>query len=97
MNRLIRLKDSEWNRLAPLVRRPPGPGRPNRPDREMLEAMIWILRTGAPWRDLPSEYGAWQSVYTRFSRFRRIAMRFEKLARNFLAFLLLASTLVWLM
>lgn len=68
MNRLIRLEDSEWNRLEPLLRRPPGPGRPNRPDREMLEAMIWILRTGAPWRDLPREYGAWQSVYTRFSR-----------------------------
>jgi transposase len=68
MNRLIRLKDSEWNRLEPLLRRPPGPGRPSRPDREMLEAMLWILRTGAPWRDLPIEYGAWQSVYTRFSR-----------------------------
>jgi transposase len=34
----------------------------------MLEAMIWILRTGAPWRDLPSEYGSWKTVYTRFSR-----------------------------
>ena len=135
----------------------------------MLEAMLWILRTGAPWRDLPPEYGSWQTVYTRFSRwsqkdvlkrvfdklaeardgeaysakalvgalvargctvvipanpthpqrdydthlykdrhlmenffqrikrFRRIAMRFEKLARNFLAFLFLASSLVWLL
>jgi transposase len=34
----------------------------------MVEAMIWMLRTGAPWRDLPSEYGPWKSVYTRFSR-----------------------------
>jgi transposase len=30
----------------------------------MLEAMLWILRTGAPWRDLPPEYGSWQTVYT---------------------------------
>ena len=34
----------------------------------MLEAMVWILRTGAPWRDLPPEYGSWKTVYTRFSR-----------------------------
>ena len=34
----------------------------------MLEGMLWVLRTGAPCRDLPSEYGCWQTVYTRFSR-----------------------------
>jgi transposase len=32
----------------------------------MLEAIIWILYTGAPWRDLPEEYGPWNSVYSRF-------------------------------
>jgi putative transposase len=34
----------------------------------MLEAMIWVLRTGSPWRDLPDAYPAWKSVYTRLSR-----------------------------
>lgn len=34
----------------------------------MLEAMVWILRTGAPWRDLPKHFGPWKSVYTRFRR-----------------------------
>ena len=71
MKRLVRLRDSEWSRLEPLVRRRAGPGRPGRPDREMVEAMLWILRTGAPWRDLPDEYGPWESVYTRFSRWSR--------------------------
>jgi transposase len=37
----------------------------------MVNAMIWILRSGAPWRDLPERYGPWQSVYTRFSRWSR--------------------------
>jgi transposase len=49
----------------------------------MLEAMLWILRTGAPWRDLPPEYGSWQTVYTRFSRWsQRDVLKgvFDKLA-----------------
>jgi putative transposase len=51
----------------------------------MLEGMLWILRTGAPWRDLPSEYGCWQTVYTRFSRWsqKEVLKRvFDKLAEE---------------
>jgi len=51
----------------------------------MLEAMLWILRTGAPWRDLPPEYGSWQTVYTRFSRWSQkdvLKRVFEKLAED---------------
>ena len=85
MNRLVRLTESDWSRLEPLLRRPAGPGRPGRPDREMLEAMLWILRTGAPWRDLPDEYGPWESVYTRFSRWSRkgvLQRVFDRLAED---------------
>lgn len=51
----------------------------------MLEAMLWILRTGAPWRDLPAEYGCWQTVYTRLSRWsqKNVLKRvFDKLAED---------------
>lgn len=34
----------------------------------MVNGILWVLRTGAPWRDLPERYGPWQSVYTRFRR-----------------------------
>ena len=43
-------------------------------DREMMEAMLWILRTGAPWRDLPERFPPWQSVYSRFRRWTQIGL-----------------------
>jgi transposase len=85
MNRLFRLTDGQWNRLEPLLPRIGGPGRPCQPHRVMLEAMIWILRTGAPWRDLPTEYGSWKTVYTRFSRWSDkgvLKAVFDKLAQE---------------
>jgi transposase len=40
----------------------------------MFDAILWILRTGAPWRDLPEEYGPWQTVYHRFNHWRKIGL-----------------------
>ena len=40
----------------------------------MMEAMIYIMRTGCPWRDLPSCFGPWESVYTRFRRWSQIGL-----------------------
>ena len=37
----------------------------------ILNGILWILRTGAPWRDLPDRYGPWQTVYSRFYRWRK--------------------------
>jgi len=37
-------------------------------DNRMIHAIIWVLKTGAPWRDLPERYGSWNSVYSRFYR-----------------------------
>ncbi|WP_083675541.1 transposase [Paenibacillus borealis] len=40
----------------------------------MLNAMLWVARTGAPWRDMPEHYGSWSSVYTRFRRWQKAAV-----------------------
>jgi transposase len=45
--------------------------RPAKDNRPMVNAMVWILRSGAPWRDLPPHYGPWKSVHRRFSRWRQ--------------------------
>ena len=86
MERLVRLTSVQWRRvemLLPVASRKGG--RPRKPDRTVVEGMLWILRTGAPWRDLPSAYGPWQSVYTRFSRWSSagvLAQLFEALSRE---------------
>ena len=63
------LTDDMWKKIEPLL--PPQTGywkRPYKPHREVVEGILWILRTGAPWRDLPPEYGPWRTCYTRFYR-----------------------------
>jgi transposase len=60
------LSDAQWEAVAGLL--PPGKGRGRKPrsSRDMLNAMMWILKTGAPWRDLPERYGPWETAYRRF-------------------------------
>jgi transposase len=63
------LTDEQWARLKPLLPpQKPRTGRPSKDHRTVLNAILWIDRTGAPWRDLPEEYGPWRSVATRFYR-----------------------------
>jgi len=65
------LTDEQWARLEPLLPRSEGRGRPWHDHRRMLNAIFWILRSGAPWRDLPTEYGKFRTVHARFSKWRR--------------------------
>ena len=64
------LTNEEWDSIAELF--PPEhtgkPGRPGKDNRMMLNAIVWIARSGAPWRDLPERYGPWESVYGRFRK-----------------------------
>ena len=66
------LSDSQWARVASLLPGKDGdPGRSARDNREFLGAVLWIARTGASWRDLPDEFGLWNSVFQRFRRWAR--------------------------
>ena len=67
MLRRHEINDLDWERIKDLL--PPentGEGRPSKSNRQMLNGMLWIDKTGAPWRDLPERFGAWQTVYARF-------------------------------
>ena len=63
------LSDEQWSRLEPLLAQH-GRGRRCSNLRRVANGILWLLRTGAPWRDLPGEYGAWKTVYYHFSRWR---------------------------
>ncbi len=63
------LSDAHWNQIAHLLPGKPGdPGRSGADNRQFVEAVLWIARTGAPWRDLPVMFGNWNSVFKRFRR-----------------------------
>lgn len=63
------LSDEQWLRIADLL-----PGKPTdkggraADNRQFVEAVLYLARTGSPWRDLPKELGNWHSVYVRFAR-----------------------------
>ena len=64
------LSDYEWSVIEPVL--PKGrPGPRRRDDRRVLNGIFWILRTGAPWRDLPERYGPYTTAYNRFNRWRK--------------------------
>jgi putative transposase len=66
------LSDAEWRLVEPML-----PGRKNptgripRNNRQVLNGMFYVLRTGCPWRDVPRNYGPWQTVYNRFREWRQ--------------------------
>lgn len=73
------LSDAQWERVGSLLPGKPGDrGRTGRDNRLFVEAVLWIVRTGSPWRDLPESFGNWFSVW---KRFRRWALKgvFERL------------------
>ena len=92
-----------------LPNKPRGVRRVN--DRRVLNGIFWVLRSGAPWRDLPRGGGHQWSIslsrrvkrttigerfINKIKQYRRVATRYDKLAANYLAFIKLASIRIWL-
>jgi len=71
MDRLV-LSEADWDRMSGLIiGRADQKGSTGRDNRMFVEGVLWIVRTGSPWRDLPEIFGAWNSVFRRFSRWSR--------------------------
>ena len=64
------LSDKEWGIIEPLLPNKPR-GVPRVDDRRVLNGIFWVLRTGAPWEDMPERYGPRTTVYNRFVRWRK--------------------------
>jgi transposase len=62
------LDERQWSKISAILEAERGAGRPGSDDRNFIEAVLWWRRTGVPWRDLPSEFGPWKTVFNRFDR-----------------------------
>jgi len=68
----LMLKDHQWERMqSHLSGKSSDPGRTGADNRLFVEAILWLARTGVPWRDLPDYFGNWNSVFVRFSRWSK--------------------------
>ena len=66
MDRFV-LTDAQWAKMEPYcLGKPRDPGRSGGDNRLFVEAVLWIARTGSPWRDLPPVFGNWSTAYTRY-------------------------------
>ncbi|SDA36923.1 transposase, partial [Sphingomonas sp. NFR15] len=65
------LTDAQWAKIEPhCLGKRTDPGRSGRDNRLFLEAVLWIARTGSPWRDLPERFGNWSTAFRRFRDWR---------------------------
>lgn len=65
------LTDLQWKKVENLLELERIPGRPGKNNRLFVEGVLWWRRTGVPWRDLPSDFGPWKTVFNRFDRWSK--------------------------
>ena len=79
------LTDEQWAVIQPLIpdppKRPDGKGRPWKDARDVMNGILWVLRTGAPWYDLPDRYPPYQTCHRRFQQWVRSGV-FEKVLQT---------------
>jgi transposase len=70
------ISDEQWEIISLYlkIKRNDPRERSSKDIRQMLNSSLWILRTGAPWRDFPIEYGPWQTVYKKFARWAQLSV-----------------------
>jgi transposase len=66
-----RLTDEQWALISDLFPAPARTGRPPSDHRMIFDGILWILRTGSPWRDLPQEFGPWGTVWDLFDKWNK--------------------------
>ena len=76
--RRYELTDKQWDRIKRYFEVAKKNGRPYKNVRNTVNGIVWILKSGAPWRDLPARYGQWNAVYKCFSKWQKQRL-FEKI------------------
>ena len=76
-----RLSDDAWECVEDLFPKRKSTGRPPNDRRMVLDGILWVLRTGSPWRDLPEEFGPWQSVWRLFDTWNSNGLLSQMLKR----------------
>lgn len=98
MPRRHAISDEQWVRILDLLPGRAGtPGRPARDNRLFVDAVLWIGKTGAPWRDLPERFGDWNAAWRRFDRWARRGVWkavFDQLQDPDLEWLILDSSVI---
>jgi len=75
------LTDAQWAKMEPhCLGKPTDLGRSGRDNRLFMEAVLWIVRTGSPWRDLPERFGNWSTTFRRFRDWREAERIFDALS-----------------
>jgi transposase len=72
------ISDGDWAALQPAIAALTRRGPKGRDDRAFFEGVVWVMRTGAPWRDIPPSFGNWNTLYQRFRRWAK-AERWERM------------------
>ena len=80
MARLL-LTDEEWELIEDVFGEPSVMGRPRKDPRMVFDGILWVLRTGSPWRDVPKEFGAWKTCWRMFDQWNADGTLAEVLQR----------------
>jgi transposase len=89
------IPDSAWDKIEPMMPRSKGRGRRWKDHRTVLNGILWKFKTGAPWRDIPEQYGPWKTCYYRFTRWQQEGL-WERLLQHVQTHVDAVSEIEWI-